>query len=507
MTRHPTVVVVGSGPNGLAAAIELARSGRSVRVLEASPTPGGGCRTVPMPGFEPLLRDPCAAVHPLAAASPFFRARPSRHRPELLHARFELAHLVGPSAPDHRPSTSSPSQRTASALVFPRDLSVLGDVNDRSPWTRAWSRAFTPLSAEADGVVESVLGARPNPRALVAGAGFAATMYRELLASPDREVASAFAGMAAHAITPPARPVSFGSGLLLAATVHARGWPIPRGGSGAIIDGLLAELAEFGVAVECGVRVGSVDSVAGSPLGSAGDLDAAIDCESPVVLAVGAAEAARILTDSRRVRRPSAVRWLAAMPRGGAAARVDFALDGPVPWRDSRVDEAGTVHLTGTAREVAHAEREIARGRLPSRPPVLLSQPWTADPGRLSRSSRGADRVLWSYAHVPHGYTGSVVESVTSAIEEHAPGFRDVVVGTHESDPQALEAYNASYLGGDIAAGAATIPGMAHRASTGFGRIPGVDGVWLCGASTFPGPGVHGMSGVRVAAAVNKYLR
>lgn len=513
----PDVVVVGSGPNGLAAAIELARAGRSVRLVEAGAAPGGGCRTVPLPGFPWLQRDPCAAVHPLAAASPFFRTRPARFRPMLAEPPFALAHLLGPGGPGarrDRASSPCPTGPPQAALVFPRDLSRLVDINDPDFPATAWVDAFDPLARRADEVVSALLTGRLSGAALRAIWRFGHTMYRHLLGAPDGPVASAFAGLAVHAIAPPQRPIAFGSGVLLAATLHGRGWPIPLGGSGAIVDGLLGELESLGVSVECGRRITSLDEL---------DHTTATGrrVQPLVVLALGAAEAARIIDNSNRPRAGIAARWLAAMPRGGAAARVDFALRGPVPWRDPRVAEAGTVHLTGTAREAAAAERQIARGIVPDRLPILISQPWTADSGRIARTAPAdaagarsgtatcagpADRVLWTYAHVPHGFTGSLLDRISTQIEAHAPGFRDVVAGGFESRPVDLERYNPSYAGGDIAAGAATVAGMAHRLSTGWGQVPALQGVWLCGASTLPGPGVHGMSGVAVAAAVNKWL-
>lgn len=188
------------------------------------------------------------------------------------------------------------------------------------------------------------------------------------------------------------------------------------------------------------------------------------------------------------------------MPLGGAAARVDFALTGPVPWRNRHLGDAGTVHLTGTTRDIQCAERLVGQGKGGAADVILLSQPWAADRSRIVAQAHGPDRVLWTYAHVPRGFTGSVSAAIASAIEVHAPGFRDVVAGTFEAGPVALARYNRSYTGGDIASGAATMAGMAHRAAGpgGLWRMPGGN-VVVCSASTLPGPGVHGMGGALAA--------
>lgn len=492
------VEIVGSGPNGLAAALELARRGFSVRVLEASDTPGGGCRTRPLAARGPhadLLTDPCAAVHPLALASPFLRrflapgrgsAGPAAVEP--LHAPYALAHpLPG-----------------GGAVVLPRDLAALADDAFPDPTdTATWRRRLAPLSRHSDVITAVLLGdgrraslAALSPADDVAphrarGLGSATDLvravtglYGELVRRPGSAAAAVLAGLAVHAIAPPARPVPFASGLLLAACLHGRGWPVLRGGSGSLVAAMVDELERLGGGVDCGRRVVDLE-----------------DCSArAVVLSVGAAEARRILAATPGVRVPRA-----RMPAGGAAARVDVVLSGPVPWADARVGSAATVHLTGSARDSAAAEREVLAGRRAAEPVVLASQPWAADPERIAGDGR---RVLWTYAHVPHGSGAPATDAVLARLDSAAPGVRDIVLDTVERGPAALERDNASYTGGDIAAGAASIPGMAFR----FARSPdpysaGPRGVWMASASTPPGPGVHGMAGVHAARRVAVALR
>lgn len=487
------VDIVGAGPNGLSAAISLARQGFSVRVLEASDTPGGGSRTVPLASQGPhadLLSDPCAAVHPLALASPFFRSLDlERHGLTFLHAPFALGHPL-------------PSRGTSVALR--RDLSTVDAESFGSEAeASAWRRIIGTASRYSDDVAALLLGDGRRPtsgadfaladttgqavRSVVRGTrGFASALarsYGEIALRPGSAVSAVLAGLAVHAIAPPARPVSMASGVLLGATLHGHGWPIVNGGSGAIVAAMRAELESYGGQVECGRRIDSLDHLEGRA----------------IVLAVGALEARRILGASAGLR----ARLLRPSP-GGAAARVDFVLHGDVPWTDERLGHAGTVHLTGDYRHVDTAEKAARSGEVPDSPAILASQPWTADPARISPDGR---RVLWSYAHVPNGSEVSVTERVTRVIEASAPGFRDVVDATIERGPADLERYNASYPGGDIASIAADVPGMAFRfARSADPYSGGARGVWMASASTPPGPGVHGMAGAHAARRVADYL-
>ena len=496
-SERADVDVVGSGPNGLAAAISLAREGFSVRVLEASGTPGGGSRTMPLsglPGHEDLLTDPCAAVHPLALASPFFRSLDlERHGLNFLHSPLVLGHPL-------------PSRDIAIAL--PRDLNeVDAESFGSEAESNSWKRIMGPAASRSDDVISLVLtdGRCPTSgaamvassqgqsngkeiRSVLRGSrGFADTLsraYLEIARHPESAASAVLAGLAVHAIAPPARPVSMASGMLLGASLHGRGWPILEGGSGALVSAMVAELTALGGRVECGERVDSVDQ-----------LDA-----RAVVLAVGALEARRIVGASPGSRFSP----LKAVP-GGAAARVDFVLTSDVPWRDSRLNDAGTVHLTGTFADADAAEKSLRAGKVPDSPAVLASQPWTADRQRISGDGR---RVLWTYAHVPNGSRVPVTERITRLIERSAPEFRDVVAGSVERGPAELERYNASYPGGDIASIATDIPGMAFRFARSLDPYSGgMRGVWMASASTPPGPGVHGMAGAHAARRVATFLR
>ena len=495
--RHPgriDVDIVGSGPNGLAAAISLATKGFSVRVLEASHTPGGGSRTMPLTPHGPhsdLLSDPCAAVHPLALASPFFRSLDlGRHGLSFRHAPIALGHPL----PAHRQS-----------VVLRRDLSTVdAEAFGSGTEAAAWHRIMGSASRHPDDVAALLLGdgRRPTSGADLAwpstaaeavrsvvrgGSAFSSALsraYAEIGLRPGSAVSAVLAGLAVHAIAPPARPVSMASGVLLGAMLHGRGWPIVDGGSGALVAAMLAELESLGGEVKCGRRVDSLDQLDGRA----------------VVLAVGALEARRILGRTAGLR----TRLLGPSP-GGAAARVDFVLSDDVPWTDERLTQAGTVHLTGDFRNADAAEKAVRNGEVPDSPAVLASQPWAADPARIAADGR---RVLWSYAHVPNGSDVAVTERVTRVIEAAAPGFRDVVTASIERGPAELEKYNASYPGGDIASISADIPGMAFRFARSLDPYSaGSRGVWMASASTPPGPGVHGMAGAHAARRVAEFLR
>lgn len=445
-------------------------------------------------GHEDLLTDPCAAVHPLALASPFLRSLDlARHGLNFLHSPIALGHPL-------------PSRDLAIAL--PRDLREVGAEAFRSESEAAsWKRIMEPVASHSDDVVALLLtdGRRPTSGAallsagthgdrggtvrsvLRGGRGFTEALtraYGEVARRPDSAVSAALAGLAVHAIAPPARPVSMASGILLGAMLHGRGWPIIEGGSGALIAAMVAELSALGGRIECGERVDSLD-----------DLDG-----RAVVLAVGALEARRILG-----RTPGAKLSPLTPKPGGAAARVDFVVTEDVPWSDPRLKEAGTVHLTGSFADADTAEKAVRAGRVPGSPAVLASQPWTADPGRISTDGR---RVLWTYAHVPNGNRERVTERITQLIEQSAPGFRDVVAGSVERGPAELQRYNASYPGGDIASIAADLQGMAFRfARSADPYSAGTRGVWMASASTPPGPGVHGMAGAHAARRVAAHLR
>lgn len=462
-------IVVGGGPNGLAAAIELARAGRSVRIVEAEPTLGGGARSaaLTLPGY---VHDVCSAVHPLAQASPFFRSLDlARHGLAWVHPEAPVGHALAPGR----------------AVVLERELAAAAATlgRDGAAWARLLGgpvRAWETLLPELLGPVLHV----PHHPVALARFGVPALLPATMLgrvAFRGPEARALFAGCAAHAIVPLTRPLTAAFGLVLAILAHATGWPFARGGSGAIVAALAAEAAELGVEVETGTRVRSLAEL---PPARAVVLDLV---PRDVVALAGERLAPRA--------RARLLRWR----HGPGAYKIDWALDGPIPWRDPALLRAGTVHLGGTADEVAAAEAAVAAGRIPERPFVLLAQPTLADPSRAPAGRH----IAWAYCHVPHGSPVDMTAAIEAQVERFAPGFRDRILARHVADPAALARGNASYVGGDINGGIADIRQLVFRPLPRRDpyRLPG-DGLWICSAATPPGGGVHGMGGRNAARSV-----
>ncbi|MGA3541762.1 phytoene desaturase family protein [Micromonosporaceae bacterium DT194] len=459
-------VIVGSGPNGLAAALVLASAGLTVQVYEAAATIGGGTRTeeVTLPGFR---HDVCSAVHPMALASPFFRA-------------FDLAaHGVRLRQPEI--AYAHPLDGGRAALAW-RDLDrTAAGLGRDGP---AWRALLGPLVRRWQGVVGtgmSDLRAVPRDpaaalllglRTLEQGSPAAAARFR------GEEAAALFAGVAAHAIAPPRRLAPAGAGMLLATLAHAVGWPIPEGGSATITDAMVARLRRLGGEVITGTRI---DNLA--------DLPAA----RTVLLDVAPAGLLTIAGD----RLPAGyARRLRAFRYGGAACKVDFALAGPVPWTVPELARAGTLHLVGSAAQAQAAEAAVVDGRHPERPYVLAVQPGVVDPTRAPAGRQ----TLWTYAHVPNGSPRDVSDLVVAQVERFAPGFRDLILARHVVTAAEASTHNANYVGGDISGGAVDPWQLVMRPVPRWDpyRTP-LPGVYLCSSSTPPGPGVHGMAGVHAA--------
>jgi phytoene dehydrogenase-like protein len=454
-------VVVGSGPNGLAAAVTLAAAGLRVHVIEGAATPGGGCRTeeLTLPGFR---HDVCSAAHPLALASPFFqRFGLAARGVRFAYPEVEFAHpLDGGRAGVVTRSVTDTAARLG------------GDA-------AAYRRLMRPLADEGGTLAEAILSAMRRPprpsAALVAygreGLRSAAAVARRFATEEARGL---FAGVAAHAMLPLDSPPTGGIGLLLASLAHTVGWPVVAGGSARITDAMVAAIVAAGGQVETGTWV---RSLADLPPAAATLLDV-----SPRGLAALAGPAL-----------PGRYRdALARFRYGAGVCKVDFALSGPVPWRSDGVRRAGTVHLGGGFEEVAAAEAAVARGQHPDSPYVLVVQAGVVDPTRAPRGQHA----LWTYCHVPAGSTVDMTARIEAQIERFAPGFTDLVLARRTRTAADEEAANPNYVGGDIACGRQTVRQVLARPAIRWNpyRTP-LRGVYLCSAATPPGPGVHGRCG------------
>lgn len=459
------VTVVGSGPNGLAAAVICARAGLSVQVLEAQPTLGGGARTLADPEYTEVSHDICSAVHPLALASPFLAA-------------FDLpARGVDLKVPAVSYANPLPGRPTA---VGYHDLErTCAELLDGD----SWRRLLGPLADRDEGVVNFLLGdKRSIPRDPIAAAFIARNMLEQgtplwgRLAGTDAR--ALFTGVAAHAINRMPSFVTTGAGLMLATLAHTVGWPIPVGGSQAIPDALIADLRAHGGVITAG------EEVTEPPSGVA-----LFDTSPTALLSI--------------YRDTIPARYAKALQRyrfGPGVAKVDFVLSDEVPWTDPRAADAPTLHMGGSREQMAHAEKEIAAGRHPEWPMVLASLPHLADPKRIDAQGR---RPLWTYAHVPHGSPVDQTEAVTQIFERFAPGFRDIVVAVRSVPASRMAEHNANIVGGDIGVGGNSLlhalAGPTPRLNPWTTPIPKV---YLCSSATPPGGGVHGMAGFYAARTV-----
>ena len=456
-------VVIGAGPNGLAAAVTLARAGLRVSVYERAATIGGGARTaeLTLPGF---LHDVCSAVHPMALASEFFQ-------------RFGLADRVDLLLPEV--SYGHPLDGGRAGIAW-RDLDRTVDGLGRDG--RAWRSLMGPLASHADQVAQFLGGSLLRvPRHPITAARFGLRALEQgspawNLRFTGDEAPGMLSGVGAHSILPMPSLSTAGAALSLGAYAHGHGWPIPVGGSQAIVDAMAADLLAHGGSIHTGVEV---DSLAGLPSHRAALFDTTPRALASIV----------DLPASYR-------RRLERFRYGNAAAKVDFALSGPVPWSNADLHRAGTVHVGGTRTAIANSEREVADGRHPADPYVLVAQPSVLDAGRAPAGKH----VLWAYTHVPAGSTVDPTEAVTAQLERFAPGFRDLILGSASTTAAQMEQYNPNYIGGDIAAGAATFAQLLARPVLAADpwRTP-VRGVYLSSSSASPGPGVHGLVGWRAA--------
>jgi phytoene dehydrogenase-like protein len=466
-------IVVGSGPNGLACAVELARSGVGVTVLEAEERIGGGTRTseLTVPG---LLHDDCSATHPMAAGSPFLNSLDlGKHGLEWLWPEVDLAHPL--------------DDGSAGVMVRSIEETARGLGEDGGAWLRIFGSSSAHFDALLEDVLEPILHLPKHPLRL-ARFGIPAAAPATLLARSWRtpQARALFGGVAAHAFSPLSRPMSSSVGCALIDACHAFGWPVAKGGSRAITDALASVLRESGGTIETGRRVSSLAELGGA--------DVVVFDLAPRAVAEIAGERlpSRVARAYRRYR------------HGPGAFKLDLAVEGGVPWVNEACRRAGTVHVAGTFEEIAVAERAVNRGSMPERPFALVGQQYLADPGR----SKGELHPVWVYAHVPSGYRGDATDTVLGQIERFAPGFRDRIVATSVRSPSDLAAYNPNYVGGDIITGANTPVQVLIRPRLALDPYStGIDGVYICSAATPPGAGAHGMNGYNAARSALRQLR
>lgn len=459
--------VIGSGPNGLAAGITMARFGRKVVVFEAEQQPGGAARTMELtlPGFR---HDFGSSVFPLAASSPFFSALSlKRYGLEWIHGAAPLAHPLD----------------DGSAVVLERDLTDA--VAELGRDGKAWRALVQPIVDHWPQFAEDALAPVvrvPKHPLLMAKFGLAGFQPAQRLAknhfASDRTRAL-FAGLAGHSFLALDQPLSSAVGLVIGAAAHVAGWPIAKGGAQAITDALVAQLLDLGGEIQTGERVASLDQI------DAGDATILCDVTPRQLLAIA----------GQRLR-PGYASRIRRFRYGPGAFKLDFALSEPIPWRAAECRRAITVHVGGSMDDIAQSESAVAHGSVSERPFVLLVQPSLYDASRAPEGKHTA----WAYCHVPNGSTVDMASRIEQQIERFALGFRDCILTRRVSPPSVLESMNANLVGGDINGGELSMRQFMFRPTLGY-YATGTRGLYLCSASTPPGGGVHGMCGYHAALA------
>jgi phytoene dehydrogenase-like protein len=466
-------VVVGAGPNGLAAAVELARNGRSVAVLEADDAIGGGTRSaeLTLPGF---VHDLGSAIHPLGYASPFFGTLPLKeHGLEWVHPTAPLAHPFD----------------DGSAVVLER--SVEETARSLGPDDNAYRRLMSGIAEDTDNILSAFLG---RPRLIRHPLAFAATGVRSFRSArglaedlfEGEKAKGLFAGNAAHSFLPMEQPLSAMFGLVLGTLGHAVGWPFPKGGAQKLADALGSYLLSLGGEVYTGFRVRSVEEL---PYARA------------VVFDVTPRQLLEIAGDHFTERYRNALK---RYRYGPGVFKVDFALNGPVPWEDEACLRAGTVHLGATLEDISIGEAAVARGEQPERPFVLLAQQSLFDGTRAPEGKH----TVWAYCHVPNGSGFDMTGRIEAQIERFAPGFRERILARSAMGPAALERWNPNLVGGDINGGYMDLRQLFARPMPRLNPYStSAPGLYVCSSSTPPGGGVHGMGGFLAAKAALRYLK
>lgn len=466
-------MVVGSGPNGLAAAIEIARQGGlPVTLIEGAERIGGGMRSaeLTLPGF---VHDICSAIHPLGVGSPFFSSLPL--------AEYGLRWI-------HPPSPLAHPFDDGTAALLERSVAATGATLGEDAGT--YERLMAPLVADWSQLTAEILAPPHLPRhprtlarfgmpALRSAAGLARHLFR------GQRARALFAGLAAHSQLPLERPVSAAFGLVLGAAGHAVGWPLPEGGAQRLADALAACLRDLGGEIVTGRPIALLEEVAGARL-------VLLDVTPRQLLEMAGSRLGALYR-----------RQLGRFRYGSGVFKIDWALDGPIPWRAPACARAGTVHLGGTLAEIAAGERQVWQGRHPEKPFVLLAQQSLFDPSRAPAGKHTG----WAYCHVPSGSRFDMTERIESQVERFAPGFRKLILARHGRCAADLEAYNPNCIGGDINGGVQDLGQLFTRpVLRSKPYATGVPGLFLCSASTPPGGGVHGMCGYHAARAALRTL-
>jgi phytoene dehydrogenase-like protein len=467
-----SAIVVGSGPNGLACAAVLASRGVEVTVIEAEERIGGGTRSseLTVPG---LLHDECSATHPMTVNGPATASlHLERHGLEFRWPEVDLAHPLDGGG--------------GASMLRSLDATEAGLGEAGPRWRQVFGPSAETYEALTEDIYKPIVRIPRHPLKLTRfglRAAAPATLLARRLGTP--EAAALFGGVAAHAYAPLNLPLSSAVGMALISCGHANGWPVAKGGSVAIAEALAAVIREHGGRIETGRRVHSLD-------------------EPPQADAVVLDLAPRGVLELAGDRLPSRVaRAYRRFKHGPGAFKLDLAVEGGVPWTYEPARRAGTVHVSGSFEEIALCEREIKRGRMPERPFVLVGQQYLADPGR----SKGDLHPVWTYAHVPSGYSGDATEAILDQVERFAPGLRDRIVARATRTPREIEAANANFLGGDIITGANTpLQTLFRPRITPKPYSTGIPGVFICSAATPPGAGAHGINGHNAAEAVLRTL-
>jgi phytoene dehydrogenase-like protein len=463
-------LVIGSGPNGLSAAIVLAQAGCKVVVFEANDTIGGGARSaeLTLPGFT---HDVCSGVHPWGIASPFWNTLPlASHGLEWIQPPVMIGHPFD----------------NGSAAIAVRSLEATAEALGRD--AAAYKRMLGAVVRDWPHISSAVLGPPALPRHPFALARFGLSALRSINgliadAFKDEPARALLAGIAAHVLMPLDSALTAGVGLTMGALGHINGWPIARGGSQRIANALAAHLKTLGGEIVTGTRVADVDKLPAAKI-------VMCDLSPKPLLAI----AGHKLPAGYR-------RQLERYRYGMGVFKVDWALADPIPWTSADCRRAGTLHLGGTSKEISDAEQLTWDGHVPDRPFVLLSQPSLIDPSRAPAGKH----VAWGYCHVPHASTVDMLDRVERQIERFAPGFRERVLARTVTTPAQLEANNGNLVGGDIAMGVPDVTQFFTRPTWRNYSTP-VTGLYICSASTPPGPGVHGMCGYHAAQRALRHL-